>query len=157
MADTNATTVQDDLIDARRAQVALLRQSGFTYREIASELKVAVGTVSGDMKEIRAEWAKQYTGLFDEFLLDLSRIDLAIQAITGDVMRGDLAAIDRFLGLLARRAKMFGYDQDERIKAKFLQDLGMTSQRSVDLREPDEYTDEELWAIVQEQELVDDS
>jgi hypothetical protein len=44
-------------------------------------------------------------------LIDLRRIDVAINAIYDDVKKGKLLSIDRLLKLLERRAKMLGYDE----------------------------------------------
>lgn len=101
---------KEDEIEARRANVATLRLAGYTQRDIAEELGVTPFTVNRDLMALRQRWAEEQGVLEDEFLLDLRRVEMALQGLATQVVNGDLAAIDRWIRLLERRARMFGYD-----------------------------------------------
>lgn len=103
-----------DMRAKRRASVALLYKAGYTQREIAAELNIGLGTVNKDIGLLRKHWQDQQDEIDDAFELDVQRLNEALKAIAQRVLNGDLKAIDRWLAILARRAKMFGYDAPQK-------------------------------------------
>lgn len=99
-------------IEERRTIVAANILAGLNYRDIAKALDVSIGTVARDAQIMLARMRKEQVQTIGEAaLIDLRRIDVAINAIYDDVKKGKLLSIDRLLKLLERRAKMLGYDE----------------------------------------------
>ncbi len=114
----------DDLLETkkRRAFVLELRKAGATYAVI---VKAAVKKFGADRlpsgwdcryayNDIKRELDKlnkecQQT-VADLRRLETERIDMALFAIAGAVKKGHLGAIDRFVKLSARRARLCGLD-----------------------------------------------
>lgn len=99
------------LTAAERANEALrLRLLGNSFRQIAEQLGYANGggahkAVSKALKSVTRENA---TELREQ---ELQRLDMSQRAIMGQVLRGNLGAIDRFLKIIDQRAKLTGlYD-----------------------------------------------
>jgi len=99
-----------DLLEKRRSDVALLYKAGYSQRRIANELKIALGTVNKDITLFRKLWRENQVEVEDVFYLDVQRLDDALSAIASMVLKGNLKAIDRWIRIMERRAKMFGYD-----------------------------------------------
>ena len=100
-------------LEQRRKQIAASILAGLNYRDIAEGLQVSLGTVSRDANIILDRMRKeQVHDISEAALIDLRRIDVAINAIFTDVRAGKLLAIDRLLNLLKRRAEMLGYDEE---------------------------------------------
>ncbi|MDP9469167.1 MAG: hypothetical protein M3Q71_00655 [Chloroflexota bacterium] len=53
-----ANPVEAVTIEARRARVAEGLVARRPYRELADELGVALGTIAGDVRALRREWAR---------------------------------------------------------------------------------------------------
>lgn len=99
-------------IEERRTIVAANILAGLNYRDIAKALNVSLGTVSRDAQIMMDRMRKEQVQTVGEAaLIDLRRIDVAINAIYNDVKSGKLLAIDRLVKLLERRSKMLGYDE----------------------------------------------
>jgi hypothetical protein len=99
-------------LEQRRKQVAANVLAGLNYRDIAEGLGVSLGTVARDVKIMMDRMRKeQVQDVSEAALIDLRRIDVALNAIWEDVKNGKLLAIDRFERLLRRRAEMLGYDE----------------------------------------------
>lgn len=99
-----------DAREERRLQVSALLVAGASQREIAEELKVAVGTVNSDVKALRKEWARsQSRNMTDLANLDLARLDVAISSIWNAVLTGNLDAIETLINIIHTRAKIIGY------------------------------------------------
>ena len=93
----------------KRANEALqLRASGWTYRQIAEEMRINVKTayqyVDFALKEITRENAEQV------FTLELERCDSLLAAIFPQALEGDLFAIDRALSIMARIERLHGVE-----------------------------------------------
>jgi hypothetical protein len=103
-------TSDADAREQRRLQVSALLVGGASQREIAEELKVALGTVNADVKALRKEWARQQgQNMTDYIHLDLTRLDVAISSIWNAVLTGNLEAIETLVGIIQTRAKIVGY------------------------------------------------
>ena len=121
-----ARTATNDpqLIDTaeRRAFVLTLRKSGATYEHIAQAAMAKFGEdtlprgwdrryawmdVSRELKRLNEQ---NQDDVAEIKRLELERIDVALFAIWGQVQRGHLGAIDRFVRLSERRARLCGLD-----------------------------------------------
>lgn len=92
----------------RRAEALQHRRRGLSYREVADVMGISVGrahqlvaealehVIVGEVEELRA--------------LESSRLDAAQEAIWPKVLKGNINAIDSFLRLSARRARLLGLD-----------------------------------------------
>ena len=103
-------TADADAREQRRLQVSALLIAGASQREIAEELKVALGTVNADVKALRKEWARQQGANMTDYIhVDLARLDVAISSIWNAVLTGNLDAIETLIGIVQTRAKIVGY------------------------------------------------
>lgn len=98
-----------DRLRARRVEAMSLRIAGFTYPQIAERLETtdsaASEVVSKALSEAENESAEQLRSVENQ------RLDRAQASIWTKVLAGDLDAVDRFLKISARRAKMNGLDE----------------------------------------------
>jgi DNA-binding CsgD family transcriptional regulator len=98
----------------RQLQALELRRQGKRYEEIAEALGVSISSAwrlvhraykrSVKLADEEAEMQRQ---------LDLQRLDVALAAIWPAVQAGELAAIDRLVSILGRRARLLGLDRPE--------------------------------------------
>jgi len=101
----------------RQLQALELRRQGRRYDEIAEMLGVSLSSAwrlvhrayqrSLKLADDEAEMQRQ---------LDLQRLDAALAAIWPAVKAGELAAIDRLISILSRRARLLGLDRPEEQK-----------------------------------------
>jgi hypothetical protein len=97
--------------ETRRKKVAANMLAGLNYRDMSEALGVSVGTIGNDAKVVLDRWRSEQVETVDEWvLMSVRRIDRAINAIWEPVSRGDLRAIDRFVKLEERRARLLGLD-----------------------------------------------
>ena len=94
---------------ARAAKALELRLSGLDYAEIAVRLGYreksgAWRAVEGELRKVRHERASQVVAL------DLSRLDMLLNTVWDRALGGDLAAFDRVMKVLERRARYFDLD-----------------------------------------------
>jgi hypothetical protein len=103
-------------IAERRRKVGANLLSGLSYRQIASALEVSAATIASDVKAILAELHEDAKEDVDRHrALELARLDRAQNAIWNDVTNGRLEAIDRFLKISDRRARLLGMDKPIKI------------------------------------------
>lgn len=103
--------------ETRRQRVANLLIAGTRDQSvIALRCGVDRSTISRDIKEIEARWRQQAAADIAAMKgQDAERIDWLIRSVWPAAESGDLAAVDRVIDLLKRRAAMFGYDAPDRI------------------------------------------
>lgn len=93
-----------------------MRRSGRTYREIARQVGIGVASahrlIAAAMAETRSAVAEDVMELR---ALELSRLDGLMVALWPKARRGDLAAVDRVLKIMERRAKLLGLDAPVRV------------------------------------------
>lgn len=100
-------------MEIRRKKVWANLLAGLNYREIAEALDCSIGTVCNDVKEKLEELKEETIRDVEEWrTLEIARIDRIINGIWKRVVDGDLAAVDRFLKLAERKAKLLGLDQE---------------------------------------------
>lgn len=102
-----------EILERRRLVWANLK-AGATYREIARVLEVSLRTVWKDVQVVQKQ-------LQEETIQDakywkqlrLARLNTLLNAIWDSATKGHLGAVDRFLALDERIAKVMGLDQPE--------------------------------------------
>lgn len=106
------TTV--DEIAARRTQVAVLRLTHLTQREIAKRLGVSVGTINADLQAIREEWAERRATAYDDWVAEeLAKLDSLERAFLRLALQGQTTAADRVLAVMDRRSRLVGLDKPQ--------------------------------------------
>ena len=94
-----------------RLRVLGLRVQGYSVRRIAAELDLSSSTVFEHLNRALAELAAETLERTEELrALELERLDAATAAIWDSVLDGDHGAIQTFLRLSERRARLFGLD-----------------------------------------------
>lgn len=107
--------------EQRRQRVAVNLLAGMSYREIADALKVSPATICRDVEAMLKEWREARLATADEWAtLQVKRLDRAINAIWGNVLGGDLAAIDRLQKLIEQQSRLLGFDEHVRVEAERL-------------------------------------
>lgn len=114
---TRGLTKERELeIERRRSIIAANVLAGLNYRDMASQLKVSIGTISNDVKIIAKRYRdEQISEYADIVQLELRRIDTALNAVWDKVKSGDKDAIQLMLMLQNQRAKylaLFAPDTD---------------------------------------------
>lgn len=114
----------------RRLLVADLLKSGLSQRKILVALQgqrdpkdpsrplhdISLGTVNSDIKAIMAELTKVSVNRVQEAReLDLARIDQMLVGLWPGASSGDAEKVRAATPLLARRAKMLGYDEPTKV------------------------------------------
>jgi len=99
----------------RRCKALQLRKEGMSYRQIANELKVALNTahkdVTTELAKVTKEPAEQVLEIELHRLDDLLRVASQVAFDGGQKAGNRLAAIDRTLRIMDRRAKYLGIDE----------------------------------------------
>jgi transposase len=112
------STAEAAEIERRREAVARLVLDGNTYREIAEDLDVSLGTVADDVSELRDAWRERYAEHYHEHAaLELARLDHVERKLWPQIDDGKLAAIETWIKLSRRRAALLGLDRPERVEA----------------------------------------
>lgn len=88
-----------------------LRRQGLNYHDIARELNIDTRTAYRIVQEALTRWIAEPAE--DVRLLELQRLDALLAALWDKAIAGDLAAVDRVLRIMERRAKLLGLDQIE--------------------------------------------
>lgn len=105
---------QDITATERQRQALELRKAGVSYTVIADKLGYRSG--SGAHAAVGAALKKTLQEPADDLrTLELERLDVAHLAIWQQVRSGNQGAIDRYLKIAERRAKLLGLDAPQRI------------------------------------------
>ena len=96
---------------ARRASALTLRMAGASYRAIGLKLGVSHVQALADVKTSLAALKDVHDGLAEDLrTLELARLDWLLLAISSQVSKGHLGAVDRALKISERRARFLGLD-----------------------------------------------
>jgi len=111
---------EEERVAMRRQQVMNLRRDGFSYRQIAAQVKVSHETVREDIQSELSRLAKE-TSIDSEGLraLELSRLDMATRGLVDRVMRGEIDAIQAWNNTINLRAKLLGLFPARPIKVEW--------------------------------------
>lgn len=114
-----------DEVAARRTIVAGLTLNGWSGPKIADRLDVHHSTVYDDLEAIRAEWAKNQTHTYDEWVQrELQRLDYLEEKLAPRLDGGDPQALQVAIRIQERRTKYLGLDSPTR----FIVDDGLTAE-----------------------------
>lgn len=108
------------IIEARRAKVAVFLLGGVTYNEMAGRLNVSLRTIKGDIRALKDQWKAEQQDAKDQYTIDMKRLEELIRAVWTSASRGHLNSVETILKIIDRRAKMYGYDALESELAKQL-------------------------------------
>jgi hypothetical protein len=123
----------DPNVSARWARAVQLRAAGLGYDRIAKECGYASG--SGAYQAVQAALRATIQEPADELRrIEVERLDMACLAIAGDVRKGHLGAVDRWIKLADRRAKLLGLDAP--IKQDFTTQGGPLRPSTVEIYAP---------------------
>jgi orotate phosphoribosyltransferase-like protein len=101
----------DATLQTRRLEALDLRKAGFTYRAIATQLKITHETARSDvMTALKQLSERQDTETAEYRNLELERLDRMMLAVWSDALKGHLGAVDRVLKISERRARLMGLD-----------------------------------------------
>jgi hypothetical protein len=101
-----------DRVKARRRDALRLREAGAGYDEIARLLHCSRATAMHHVQRALKDAQKDPAELL--LKLELSRLDRQQRNVWSRALAGDLAAADRCLQIMARRAKLLGLDMPSR-------------------------------------------
>ncbi len=93
----------------RAAQALELRARGLRYRDVAAALGCAVSTAYELTQQALAMVLREPTEAL--VALEVERLDAVLRVLWPRVLRGHLGAIDRWLAVSERRAKLLGLDR----------------------------------------------
>ena len=114
----SASTAQQALVAERRAKVIQMKIAGLDNETIARECGLKN---PADVSQDVTRAFRRAVAVADESLealraIELARYDRAQAALWPKVMKGDLAAIDTFIRLSARRCRVLGLDSAQELK-----------------------------------------
>lgn len=104
-------------IETRRRKVAALMLAGtVNQNELAAAVGVSRPTIANDIAAIKEIWRQETAhdvGVYKARAI--LRIQALIAAIWPMAMQGDMKAVGRLVELMAREAKIIGYDSAEKV------------------------------------------
>lgn len=122
-------------IAQRRARVADLILQHTPQREIARIEHVGLGTVSDDVKAIKAMWAERASEAYGaRVALEDAKLDRLERSWAEKAQKDEKAAMV-YLRIMERRAKMHGTDKPVQIDANLHLDVGTERERGLRLVE----------------------
>ena len=102
--------------EERRLAVSAAVLAGQTYRQMVETLHCSLSTISQDVGVIVARWQEEQVALVgQQRQVELQRLDVVLQAVWEKACTGDLFAIDRYLKIAERRAKLLGLDAPAKV------------------------------------------
>ncbi|GAB4528037.1 MAG: hypothetical protein OHK0046_46490 [Anaerolineae bacterium] len=115
------TNIHDLEIEARRRKVTDAILAGKTYRQIAGELNVSLGTVAGDKKAVVHAWQKeQKADIADWTAIQMARLGELLVGLWSKAKAGDGPAIDRAMRIMERMDYLMGVDAAQSAPAQSL-------------------------------------
>lgn len=119
----------------RRARVVDLLLQQVPQREIARREHVGLGTISDDVKAIKAMWAGHCAEAYGaRVAVEDAKLDLMERAWLPKALDDEKAA-GVYLRIVERRAKLHGFDQPTKIDGTFTFDLEEERERGLRLVE----------------------
>jgi len=103
--------MQEDAVKAHDNQLKALelRKAGVSYQRIADTL--GYKSASGAHKAVQTALKKTLQEPSDDLRkLEVERLDAALAAVWASVLKGQYGAVDRFLRIQERRARLLGLD-----------------------------------------------
>lgn len=126
--------------DLRRLLIAEMLLAHVPYRTIATRVGISKSMVAKEVKVIRAEWKERAGRAFDSHVEEeLGKIEALERYVLAEAMHGgkaggtNLAAVDRALSLMDRRAKLLGLDKPTKIEHSGEIEIAAQQQRAHEL------------------------
>lgn len=119
MASKKRSTNTDRRVNAAERQAAAirLRRNGWSYDRIAEELGYA--DKSGAYKAVMAALQATLKEPAEELrTLELKRLDAAVDLALREIDNDNLAAVDKLIRIMERRAALLGLDAPKRVAAE---------------------------------------
>lgn len=110
---TSRNNIKRQQRTARNTQAVTLRLSGLTYAQIGE--RMGISTNSAQRMVTRTLQESQDAAVDNLRSIENARLDRAQAAIWKDVLDGDLQAVQTFLRISDRRAKMNGLDAPQKV------------------------------------------
>lgn len=143
LAQVEEPTDRKVLAQARRTRAVSLALAGLTYQQIADDLHISL---TGARELVARTLEETRNHAVDELRdLENARLDRAQAAIWSEVIGGDLKAINTYLRISERRAKMNGLDAPTKV------------QMAVSVRQEMERALADLEEVILDAEVVEDS
>lgn len=121
-------------IARRRTDVAELILLHVPQREIARRLGCGLGTVSDDVKAVKAMWAERAGDAYDAHVArELAKLDLREQHWLPKAIDGDEKADQRCQAIAQERAKLLGLYKPIRFEGTVHHDLAAEKERGLRL------------------------
>lgn len=109
---TSRANARDAAAEERRHEVALELFAGWTYRAIAKEHGVSIGTISHDVEVIREQWRDRAAASYDAHVTEaLARLDVVVEELIRAIRDGDMSVVPALVRLEDRRARLLGLDK----------------------------------------------
>ena len=131
---------------ARRAEAVTLAMAGLSYEKIGEELGISTSAAHALVTRTIAETRNYAVDHLRE--LENARLDRMTTAIWNKVIEGDLKAVDSYLRIAERRAKLNGLDAPTRVQMA----VSVRVEMEEKLRELQEVIDAE---VVSEDDVVE--
>lgn len=108
---------RDDAAEARRRKVASLMLSGVVKRvDIAAQVGCSLPTLRRDVELIEEGWRQESARDVGTYKARaILRVQALIAALWPKAMAGDIKAVGQIVDLMAREAKIVGYDAAMRV------------------------------------------
>ncbi len=111
MAFQNETNQRTVLAREREERAVDLRIAGKSYPQIGVEIGVSTTAAYNMVKRVLDKMIKRTSENAEQVVkIEIERINRLIAAIWGKAIGGDMAAIDRVVKLMERKAKLLGLD-----------------------------------------------
>lgn len=114
----------------RRAQAVQLRASGLTFREVGERLGISEVAALRLVDRTLSETTREAVGRLRRE--ENTKLNEAEAAIWAAVQAGDVSAIDCFLRISARRARLNGLDAPNKLSVQVTPDTRSELDRAVD-------------------------
>ena len=107
----NKTTSRSAVTEEQRVQALKFRMAGLSYQQIADHLGIARSAAYKLVKTALDRLHEEvHEGAEDLRELELQRMDQLFSLAYNNAMKGDIAAIDRCVKIMERRARLMGLD-----------------------------------------------
>ena len=103
-------------IEERRQQALDFRKAGYSYRDIGARLEVSHEQARRDVEAALAALVADTKGSAEQLRqLELERLDMLTKALEPMAAVGNPGAVNSFLRVMERRAKLLGLDKPQAV------------------------------------------
>lgn len=117
MAKTSASKIASLEMDRKCIE---LRKAGFSYRQIGQQLDLDPSNAYRRVRRVLQKEIDSMSETTEQYRhLELLRLETIGAKIYQQAVNGDLQAIDRYIALSGRRARMLGVDAPQKVEGDF--------------------------------------